>query len=42
MLCHGESIPAIMHSALGTTRGEVPLMVIEKSAQDGEGPETMA
>ena len=42
MNCLGETIPALVPSALGATHDEVPLMVMEISAQDGEKPESKA
>lgn len=40
--CLGESIPAIVPSVPGTTHDEIPVIVMEKTFYDGEGPGSKA
>ena len=42
MDCLGESVSAIAPSALGTTHDEIPVIVMEKTFCDGEGPGSKA
>ena len=42
MDCLGESVSATVPSALGTTHDEIPVIVMENTFCDGEGPGSKA